>query len=410
MPDGRRIWRRPGGPSRPRDLDFDAIDPELTLEAWEPVFPARRGRTFLGAPKGAHIFHAFDGIAPADVRCVILGQDPYPCAAFSTGRAFEAGNVASLAGTREDVLGQRAHLHAADRRRANRRSVLRGSTEEWVRLRGEIESGRLDARAGGGDRRPLGPPGRPSPQLVADHQPLRRGGRSAPASRTPAALAAVHRFGPSASRRTWDAGGLCRTSATRPRMRFVAPGFRASSDGAIAGNDKVGLILREHPAKGDRVLAKENPVRAVQSAARSKWAQSRCRGSAMAARHLRLHRHRRRLRRLRPRQPALRRPQPFGAPARGRRARPTSARSAADAHGQADAFAHLQLALRDRARAGARQPPHLLAARQGAGRHLDDQRHDLCARQRARLRPLGADGQRLVLCRRASLLPQVGSA
>ena len=40
------------------------------------------------------MFRAFDGIAPEDVRCVILGQDPYPCPAFATGRAFEAGNVA----------------------------------------------------------------------------------------------------------------------------------------------------------------------------------------------------------------------------------------------------------------------------------------------------------------------------
>ena len=36
-----------------------------------------------------------DGLAPEDVRCVILGQDPYPCPAFATGRAFEAGNVAT---------------------------------------------------------------------------------------------------------------------------------------------------------------------------------------------------------------------------------------------------------------------------------------------------------------------------
>ena len=40
------------------------------------------------------MLRAFDGLAPADVRCVILGQDPYPCPAFATGRAFEAGNVA----------------------------------------------------------------------------------------------------------------------------------------------------------------------------------------------------------------------------------------------------------------------------------------------------------------------------
>ena len=75
-------------------LAFEDVDPALELEPWEPIFPPRRGRAFPGAPAGAHMLRAFDGIAPEDVRCVILGQDPYPCPAFATGRAFEAGNVA----------------------------------------------------------------------------------------------------------------------------------------------------------------------------------------------------------------------------------------------------------------------------------------------------------------------------
>ncbi|MDE0390862.1 MAG: hypothetical protein OXI57_02190 [Rhodospirillales bacterium] len=75
-------------------LGFEQVDPTLELEPWEPIFPARRGRTFPGAPAGAHMLSAFDEITPADVRCVIVGQDPYPCPAFATGRAFEAGNVA----------------------------------------------------------------------------------------------------------------------------------------------------------------------------------------------------------------------------------------------------------------------------------------------------------------------------
>ena len=75
-------------------LAFDDIDPTLELEPWEPIFPARRARIFPGAPAGAHMLRAFDGIGPENVRCAILGQDPYPCPAFATGRAFEAGNVA----------------------------------------------------------------------------------------------------------------------------------------------------------------------------------------------------------------------------------------------------------------------------------------------------------------------------
>lgn len=75
--------------------DFDRVDPDLAFEAWEPIFPARRGRVFPGQPKGAHALAAFDGIAPDGVRCVVLGQDPYPEPGFATGRAFEAGNLAA---------------------------------------------------------------------------------------------------------------------------------------------------------------------------------------------------------------------------------------------------------------------------------------------------------------------------
>lgn len=85
-------WRAIGGAVA---LGFEAIDPALQLEYWEPVFPVRRGRVFPGMPAGAHMLRAFDGVAPERVRCVILGQDPYPSPEFSTGRAFEAGNVAS---------------------------------------------------------------------------------------------------------------------------------------------------------------------------------------------------------------------------------------------------------------------------------------------------------------------------
>ncbi|MGG6898243.1 MULTISPECIES: uracil-DNA glycosylase [Rhizobium] len=75
--------------------DFSRIDADLEFEAWEPIFPVRRGRHFPGQPKGAHALAAFDGIAPQEVRCMILGQDPYPEPGFATGRAFEAGNLAS---------------------------------------------------------------------------------------------------------------------------------------------------------------------------------------------------------------------------------------------------------------------------------------------------------------------------
>jgi uracil-DNA glycosylase len=75
------------------ELDFEAVDASLELEPWEPIFPVRRGCNFPGMPKGSHMLRAYEGVAPTNVLCVILGQDPYPEPGFSTGRAFEAGNV-----------------------------------------------------------------------------------------------------------------------------------------------------------------------------------------------------------------------------------------------------------------------------------------------------------------------------
>lgn len=125
------------------ELGFEAIDPTLELELWEPVFPVRRGRDFPGAPKGAHMLRAFDGVAPQDVRVVILGQDPYPCPAFSTGRAFEAGNVArwrELEKMFSSSFRTLLQLLAAARSGDDSYAV---STAGWARVIDAIEAGRL---------------------------------------------------------------------------------------------------------------------------------------------------------------------------------------------------------------------------------------------------------------------------
>ena len=73
------------------ELAFDAVDDRLELHPWEPIFPSRRHFSLPGEPDGAHMLHAFDHLPPRAVRCVVVGQDPYPNIAFSTGRAFESG-------------------------------------------------------------------------------------------------------------------------------------------------------------------------------------------------------------------------------------------------------------------------------------------------------------------------------
>ena len=76
-------------------LGFEEIDPALELAVGEPIFPSRRHRSLLGAPPGAHIFKAFDGVDPAGVRCVVVGQDPHPSVGQATGVGFEFGQLAS---------------------------------------------------------------------------------------------------------------------------------------------------------------------------------------------------------------------------------------------------------------------------------------------------------------------------
>jgi len=74
-------WRDAGGEV---ELGLGNVDPQLELAFREPVFPVRRGRNFPGMPAGAHTLRAFEGIPPHHVRCVILGQDPYPAPDFAT--------------------------------------------------------------------------------------------------------------------------------------------------------------------------------------------------------------------------------------------------------------------------------------------------------------------------------------
>lgn len=131
------------------ELGLSACDTGLELEFWEPIFPVRRGSVFPGAPQGAHMLAAFDGISPQDVRCVVLGQDPYPEPAFATGRAFEAGNIAAW---RElDKMfskSVRAFLQLICAARSGNAAYAR-SFADWPGLLADIEGGRLTLESPG---------------------------------------------------------------------------------------------------------------------------------------------------------------------------------------------------------------------------------------------------------------------
>lgn len=74
------------------ELDFDGIPEDGTLGPDDRIFPLRRGHGVEGVPEGSHVLRALDGVAPDDVRVVLIGQDPYPEIARATGRSFEPGD------------------------------------------------------------------------------------------------------------------------------------------------------------------------------------------------------------------------------------------------------------------------------------------------------------------------------
>jgi uracil-DNA glycosylase len=239
------------------ELGFDHMDPELTLRPGEPVFPARRGRVYPGAPKGAHIFHAFDDLAPENVRVVVLGQDPYPCGAFSTGRAFEAGNVACWRELEKMFsVSVRTFMLLIAAARSGDGSYV-DSVGQWVRLRDEIEAARfaIEPAAEIADRW-VGQ----GVLLLNSALTLSRFAVDGDPHQTRGHLPLWRPF----------VTAILKHLARRGSpIVFIGFGHQAAGALAAAGigetvgealpNGSPACILREHPARGDEVLRLRNP-------------------------------------------------------------------------------------------------------------------------------------------------------
>ena len=129
------------------ELGVDDVDAQLQLLPQEPIFPSRRDFSHLGAPHGAHIFRAFDDIDPASVRCILLGQDPYPCMAFSTGRAFDIGSYACWRDLeRMFTHSMRSLTQCVCAARAARPELAR-STDGWADTIAALESSEIKLEA-----------------------------------------------------------------------------------------------------------------------------------------------------------------------------------------------------------------------------------------------------------------------
>lgn len=105
----------------------------LTFSTTEPIYPTRRNVVLAGARADAHVFRAFDGIDPSQVRCVLIGQDPYPALSRATGRSFEQGDLDAWAGKAGSVASSlRGLLRMLVAARTGDASVLKMSWADFV--------------------------------------------------------------------------------------------------------------------------------------------------------------------------------------------------------------------------------------------------------------------------------------
>jgi uracil-DNA glycosylase len=123
---------------------LDAVPATLTLEPNELIFPGRKGRAVPAARADSHVFRAFDGLHPDDVRAVILGQDPYPKASRATGRSFEQGDLTDWSPNRSLVAESlRRIVQVVANFRTGKSDYLRGDAA-WPVLVDDNLTGALD--------------------------------------------------------------------------------------------------------------------------------------------------------------------------------------------------------------------------------------------------------------------------
>lgn len=246
LPDA---WRAALGDVK---LDFEGVDAALELQAWEPIFPARKGRRLAGMPHGAHMLKAFDSVMPARVRCVVLGQDPYPSIDIATGRAFEVGNVGQWRELNKMFTKSiRAWVQMLAEARTGD-ATYGGSFANWPRTLQAIESGAL----------PFETPATLSDRWVDDGVLLLN--TSFTLSRFQVAIDPHQSQGHLVLWKPLIQAVLSHLLKRGEPVVFMGFGASAAEAFEAAGiaqglHGKVACILREHPAFADAVLDLPNP-------------------------------------------------------------------------------------------------------------------------------------------------------
>ena len=112
----------------------------LTFATTEPIYPTRRNVVLPGARADAHVFRAFDDLQPASVRCVLIGQDPYPMLSRATGRSFEQGDLDAWVSKASSVASSlRVLLRMLVAARTGDTAVLKMSWANFVKFTATID-------------------------------------------------------------------------------------------------------------------------------------------------------------------------------------------------------------------------------------------------------------------------------
>ena len=112
----------------------------LTFATTEPIYPTRRNVVLAGARADAHVFRAFDGVDPSQVRCVLIGQDPYPALSRATGRSFEQGDLNAWVSKASSVASSlRVLLRMLVAARTGDATVLKMTWSNFVKFTATIQ-------------------------------------------------------------------------------------------------------------------------------------------------------------------------------------------------------------------------------------------------------------------------------
>lgn len=112
----------------------------LTFATTEPIYPGRLNAPLLGARTDTHVFRAFAGLEPSLVRCVLLGQDPYPALSRATGRSFEQGDLGAWVSKASSVASSlRVLIRMLVAARTGDAAVLKMSWANFVKFTATIQ-------------------------------------------------------------------------------------------------------------------------------------------------------------------------------------------------------------------------------------------------------------------------------